>query len=189
MQKQGLKFTLEKHYSKTDHFIFGFTYIIWNFFCTALKDKNIKLNLENCILIHGGGWKKLHDKKINNQKLKKFLKNEFNLKRTCNYYGMVEQTGSIFLECEKCEHFVTSIFSDIIVRKPNFTVCKNGDMGIVQLLSLLPSSYPGQSILTDDIGFIKGEDNCNCKKLGKYFKIKKRVNKSDLRGCSDTFEA
>ena len=81
------------------------------------------------------------------------------------------------------------IFSDIIVRKPDLSVCKNGEKGIVQILSLLPTSYPGQNILTDDIGFIKGEDNCDCKKLGKYFKIIKRVDKSDLRGCSDTFEA
>ena len=100
---------------------------------------------------------------------------------------MVEQTGSIFLECEKCECFVTSVFSDIIIRDSDLSVCKNGKEGIVQLLSLLPSSYPGHSILTDDIGVIKGEDNCKCKKLGKYFQIKKRVEKSDLRGCSDTF--
>ena len=177
---------LEKHKNEKI-FIFGFTFIIWNFFCEALKNQSIKLNLNNCILIHGGGWKKLHSKNINNQHLKTHLKSKFNLKKIFNYYGMVEQTGSIFLECDKCDYFVTSIFSDIIIRDTNLSVCANGQKGIVQLLSLLPSSYPGHSILTDDVGVIKGEDNCKCKKLGKYFKIMKRVDKSDLRGCSDTF--
>ena len=46
-------------------------------------------------------------------------------------------------------------------------------------------SYPGQSILTEDIGVIHGIDNCKCGKLGKYFSVLGRVPDSELRGCSD----
>jgi hypothetical protein len=33
-----------------------------------------------------------------------------------------------------------------------------------------------------------GEDNCQCHRLGKYFKITGRVKRAELRGCSDTYD-
>ena len=62
---------------------------------------------------------------------------------------------------------------------------KNKSNGIVQLISLLPTSYPGFSILTQDEGAIYGEDDCKCGLKGKYFKIFGRVKKAELRGCSN----
>ena len=179
-----LKNFLEKH-NNEKIFIFGFTSILWNYFCEPLKNQDIKLNLENCLLIHGGGWKKLHSKNINNKKLKRYLKNKLNLHKIFNYYGMVEQTGSIFLECEKCECFVTSVFSDIIIRDSDLSVCKNGKEGIVQLLSLLPSSYPGHSIITEDIGEIVDNKTCKCSLKGTRFIVHGRAKQSETRGCSD----
>ena len=41
--------------------------------------------------------------------------------------------------------------------------------GLIQVISLLPSSYPGNSILTEDIGVILGEDNCGCGRKGKFY--------------------
>ena len=56
---------------------------------------------------------------------------------------------------------------------------------LYNVLSLIPTSYPGNSIITEDIGEIIGEDNCKCKRQGKYFKIYGRAPKAELRGCSD----
>ena len=64
---------------------------------------------------------------------------------------------------------------------------QNGEDGIIQLLSLLPISYPGQSILTEDLGTILGEDDCICERKGKYFKINGRLKNAEVRGCSDTY--
>ena len=58
-------------------------------------------------------------------------------------------------------------------------------MGLIQTLSLLPISYPGHNILTEDLGIIQGIDDCKCGKMGKYFTILGRVPNSELRGCSD----
>ena len=80
--------------------------------------------------------------------------NKTNLENIYNYYGLIEQTGSIFLECKKCSCFVTSNFSDILIRDKHFNVLKNKKKGFIQLFSLLPTSYPGHSILTEDIGEI-----------------------------------
>ena len=53
------------------------------------------------------------------------------------------------------------------------------------LFKPLAYSYPGHSILTEDLGKILGVDNCPCGRLGKYFSISGRIKHSELRGCSD----
>ena len=110
------------------------------------------------------------------------------LKHIYNYYGMVEQVGSIFVECE--EGFLhPPIFSDVIIRdKINLKPLKINNTGIVQVNSCLPKSYPGHILLTEDVGIIHGIDDCKCGRKGKYFSIQRRLKKAELRGCSDTFE-
>ena len=105
-------------------------------------------------------------------------------KEIYNYYGLVEQTGSIFFEC-KCGYFIASNYSDIIIRDENLKISKKGKTGLVQLLSLLPSSYPGHSILTEDIGEIVDDHKCNCFGHGKRFLIHGRLKNAELRGCSN----
>ena len=83
-----------------------------------------------------------------------------NISKVHNYYGMVEQTGSIFTEC-KSGYFHTTIFSDIFIIDKNFEIQKFNKKGLIQLISLIPTSYPGHNILTEDIGEIIGEDNIN----------------------------
>jgi hypothetical protein len=102
---------------------------------------------------------------------------------------MVEQTGAIYVECEY-GHLHASIFSDIITRRAvDLAPCEYGEKGIIEAVSLLPKSYPGHALLTEDEGVIFGEDDCPCGRLGKYFKIEGRIAKAELRGCSDTYAA
>ncbi len=165
--------------------IFGFTYLLWNYFYKALINKNKEYDLSNCIIIHGGGWKKLQNESVNNSFLKSSFNKNFKISNIYNYYGMVEQSGSIFFECKE-GYYHTSIFSDILIRNNNLNLCKLDEEGIIELFSLLPSSYPGHIILTQDKGTIVGIDNCKCGKLGKYFEVNGRLLDSETRGCSDT---
>ena len=114
----------------------------------------------------------------------KILMNSLKLKGVYDYYGMIEQTGSIFFECEY-NFFHTSIFSDILIRDSNLNILKNGNIGIIQSLSLLPVSYPGHNILTEDLGAVYGLDNCKCGRKGKIFKIFGRIKNTENRGCSN----
>jgi phenylacetate-coenzyme A ligase PaaK-like adenylate-forming protein len=167
--------------------IFGFTSIVYQHFYKELKKNNLKLNLSNGVLIHGGGWKKLTNIAVDSKTFRKNLNSVCNINRVHDYYGMVEQTGSIHMECEN-GYLHTSEYSDIIIRGfKDFQVLDNGKEGVIQLISLIPLSYPGHSILTEDLGYIVGEDNCSCGRKGKYFKITGRIKKAELRGCSDTY--
>lgn len=174
-----------RKYKNEKFFVFGFTSIVYDYLIKKLSNKLIFSDFKNGILIHGGGWKKLEKLKISNEKFKKKLSCKINLTNVYNYYGLVEQTGSIFIESKDCGYFHTSIFSDILIRNNNFEIQKKGEKGLIQLLSLLPTSYPGHNILTEDIGEIKGEDDCKCGLKGKYFLVHGRVKESEVRGCSD----
>lgn len=166
--------------------IFGFTFNAYLNFIKKIDIKKLKIkNFENGILIHGGGWKKLENKKISNKKFRELLKKKFNFKLIYNYYGLIEQTGSIFFESQKCGFFTTTEYSEILIRDKNLKVVPNGQKGFIQLLSLLPTSYPGHSILTEDYGEISNLKNCNCGSKKKHFKVYGRIPEAELRGCSD----
>ena len=174
-----------KKYGNKKFIIYGFTSIIWEHLIKIIKKNKLYRDLSNGIILHGGGWKKLAQEDITNAIFKKKIKKQLNIDKI-NYYGMVEQTGSIFFECEK-GFFHTSVFSEIIIRDINFNITDTNTEGMIQLLSLIPSSYPGNSILTEDLGVIIGEDNCECGRLGKYFLVNGRIADAELRGCSDAY--
>lgn len=184
----GLREFLSKH-GDQPVLLFGFTFMVWQHFLAELEKCGEKFDFSQGILIHGGGWKKLISEKISPQEFKTRLKNVCGIERIHDYYGMVEQTGTIYVECEY-GHLHASIFSDVITRNPSdWSVCKNGEKGIIEVVSLLPKSYPGHVLLTEDEGVILGEDDCPCGKLGKYFKVDGRIAQAELRGCSDTYAA
>lgn len=174
-----------KEYGNNNFFIFGFTSFIYENLILKLSNTLLKYNFQKGILLHGGGWKKMEDIKISNNTFKQKLLKTTKLKDVYNYYGLVEQTGSIFIECPKCLCLVTSVYSDILIRDKNFRVVEDGKRGIIQLLSLLPKSYPGHSIITEDIGEVIKNNKCECSKRGKSFRVYGRLKESEIRGCSD----
>lgn len=174
---------LEKHRGSRI-LLFGFTFVIWEHLCQTLVRVGRQLQVDG-ILIHGGGWKKLASLAVDNPTFKRVIAETCGMSSVYNYYGMAEQTGSIFMECE---HGVlhASIYSDVIVRDPvTFSSLGSGRVGLLQLVSLLPTSYPGHSILTEDLGEILGVDNCPCGRKGRYFRVLGRVKNAEVRGCSD----
>ncbi len=187
---EALKEFLEK-YKGQKILLFGFTFMVWKHFykeMVRLKDE-VSFDLSNGILIHGGGWKKLVNEAVSPEEFHRRLKDICGLDSIHDYYGMVEQTGCIYMQCE-CGHLHASIFSDVIIRKPeDFSICKKGERGIIQVVSAIPESYPGHSLLTEDEGEILGEDDCPCGRKGKYFKIYGRLKNAEIRGCSDTYAA
>ena len=182
----GLRAFLEKHAGEPI-FLFGFTFMIWQYFYGELKRLGETLDLSNGILIHGGGWKKLQQEAVSADAFRAALRDVCGICRVHNYYGMVEQLGSIYVECE-CGHLHCSNFSDVLVRSPrDFSVLPPHERGLIEVQSLLPTSYPGHVLLTEDEGEILGEDDCPCGRKGKYFAIHGRIKGAEIRGCSDTY--
>ncbi len=191
MDVESVKEFLEK-FKGQKILLFGFTFMVWQHFykeLIRLKGEGITFDLSNGILIHGGGWKKLISEAVSHDEFHQRMRDACGLHDIHDYYGMVEQTGCIYMECE-CGHLHASNFSDVIIRRPlDFSEAEIGETGIIQVVSTIPESYPGHSLLTEDEGAVLGVDDCPCGRKGKYFKINGRLKNAEIRGCSDTYAA
>ena len=173
---------------KKNGIVFGFTADIWNFLNKL--DRSIGLNFGSHIsLVHGGGWKKLTALGITDEDLKYIIFEKLGIVDVSNYYGMIEQAGSIFFQC-KSGKMHASMFSDVLVRDTNsLDILPPGEHGIIQVLSTLPESYPGHSLLTEDIGYIHEDKKCECGRYGTSVVILGRLTGAEIRGCSDAYGA
>ena len=176
-------------YHNDKFLIFGFTFMVWQHLFDEIEKKHLKLDLSSGYLLTAGGWKKLRNKAVSNEDFKRRGEKVCGIQHYVDHYGMAEQTGCIYAECEY-GHLHASIYSDIIVRRyRDFSPCEYGESGMIQVLSSLPHSYPGHSILTEDEGIILGEDDCPCGRKGKYIRVLGRMKHAEIRGCSDTYAA
>ncbi len=182
----GLEAYLAKHAS-SPVLVFGFTFIVWQQLVERARAQDRRVQFpQGSVLVHGGGWKRLVDRQIGSDAFKAALAERFGITRVHNYYGMVEQVGSIFFECEAGFLHPPS-FADVLIRDPvTLEPSPVGESGLIQVLSLLPRSYPGHSLLTEDLGTVHGEDDCSCGRNGKRFTVSGRLKNVEVRGCSDT---
>ncbi|PIC94696.1 acyl-protein synthetase [Sporosarcina sp. P26b] len=184
---EGLQAYL-KEYEGQRVLLFGFTFMIWQYVYKEAVARNLQLDFGDSVLIHGGGWKKLTDEAVDTQTFNRLLSEQLGIREVHNYYGMVEQVGSIFVECTDGYLHAPS-YADVLIRDAiTFDELPIGEKGLIQVVSELPKSYPGHSLLTEDLGTIIGVDDCNCGWKGKYFTVAGRIPKAELRGCSDTFQ-
>ncbi|WP_020594239.1 hypothetical protein [Kiloniella laminariae] len=180
LQEKEIESFLTKN-SNNPFLLFGFTFIAWEYF---LQQCPTSWDLGQGVLIHSGGWKKMQSQAVSPDTFKKTFQQKIGLKKIYNFYGLVEQIGSIFLEQEN-GLLAPPPFSDVIIRDP-FTLAPlpYGKEGLIQLLSLVPKSYPGHSILTSDMGvlhpseIINGSPHC--------LEVTRRAPMAEIRGCSDT---
>ena len=168
--------------------LIGYTYMMW-----AYLFKNNELNLkhlscnEHSKIIHFGGWKKLESEKVSKKEFISKLKNliDINVNSILDIYGFSEQLGTIYIS-EGHRGCKVSSYSHILIRDPKtLKVVKDGENGFMQFLSIIPLSYPGFSILNDDIGYISSRKiNKGIEKI--EFKVNSRLDNLEERGCGDT---
>lgn len=175
-------------YANEPVLIFGFTFMVWQHFIQPLIASGRSNLLPQTLLFHSGGWKKLQDQAVSNDTFKATVRQALGEQVAIhNFYGMVEQIGSVFVECEH-GHLHAPSYADVIIRDQETLAEQDvGEIGLIQVLSFIPTSYPGHSILTEDLGRLLGEDNCPCGRKGRYFEVLGRLPKTEVRGCSDVF--
>ncbi len=187
LRTDALEAFVQKHAGETI-FLFGFTSILWQHVYGELHKAGKTLGIADGVLIHGGGWKKLADQAVDKQAFKQGLRSVCGNIRVLDYYGMVEQTGTIYLECEH-GRLHAPVWSDVLIRRPfDLSLAEPGEAGLIEVVSVLAESYPGHVLLTEDEGRVLGEDDCPCGRMGKYFTVLGRIRRAETRGCSDTYE-
>jgi phenylacetate-coenzyme A ligase PaaK-like adenylate-forming protein len=183
----GLRRYLEENREQSPVF-FGFTFMVWRYFIEALEGLGESLAVPEAVLLHSGGWKKLVEASVSPEEFRRRVLAATGIERVINYYGMVEQVGSVFFE-NALHALHASVYSDVIVRDTNtLEPLPPGEKGLIQVVSALPTSYPGHSLLTEDLGVVLGCDNPEAGMAGQYFRSLGRLPRAELRGCSDTFQ-
>lgn len=174
---------------------FGFTWLLYSVYMTHKNNKEIKklfnkFRPKDKKILHIGGWKKLQEQMISKSQFNRKIGPFLNVEKSniVDFYGMTEQLGVVYPDCEYGYKHVP-IYSEVIIRNiKTLDPVDDGNEGFIQLLSPIPRSYPGISILSDDIGKIRGVDDCKCGRLGKYFTFERRSEKAELKGCGDTLQ-
>lgn len=166
-------------------FVFGFTWVMWSILRDLKMSDQIFPPELNVIVIHGGGWKKLEGTGVSKAEFRALAMKVFGPNtKVVDYYGMIEQTGSIYFECEE-GYFHDTQYGSVIVRNPDTMDClSDGQLGLIQVNSVLPRSYPGHALLTEDLGK-RWLNKCECGLSSPRFQVVGRLKKVDVRGCSD----
>ena len=172
--------------------LFGFTYIVWSVVLDALGKSGARFGpAPGATLLHSGGWKKLTDLAVAKDTFAAKAADVFGMEAShvLDFYGMAEQVGVVFVDCIAGNKHPPD-FAEVLLRNPlTLERVRPGEAGLIEVLSVLPESYPGQALLTDDVGILVGEDGCACGRRGRHFRIRSRVAQAEVRGCGDTFAA
>jgi len=174
---------LEKH-REGPLLVFGFTFVFWKHVVQAVRPG--ALDLSRATLLHTGGWKRLEAERVDNAAYKRACLEKTGLARVHNFYGMAEQVGTVFVECERGFLHAPAPADCIIRDERTWEPVAPGGRGVVEVLSVLPTSYPGHALLTEDLGTLVGLDGCACGRRGTHFLVNGRAPRAELRGCSDT---
>lgn len=170
-----------------DVIIFGFTFVLYSYVIRPLLEAGKQYDLRGAKVLQIGGWKKLESQKVSPEKLSADCHRCFGVSKSdvIDLYGFTEQGGMIYPTCEAgLRH--TPAWGDVIVRdQVTLEPLPPGKEGLIQFITPIQTSYPGHSVLTDDIGYIVGVDDCKCSRKGTTFKIVGRAEHSEIRGCGD----
>lgn len=167
--------------------VFGFTYILYQNVLMSILKSGEKIRLpQGSKIIHIGGWKKLESQKINKNLFNEQLASCFGINPAdvIDIYGFTEQMGLNYPDCPcGCKH--ASSYARVLVRD---TVTQEplpaGKEGLLEFITPVPHSYPGNAVLTDDIGVLD-DSPCPYGRSGQRFRVIGRLKKAEVRGCGD----
>lgn len=168
--------------------IFGFTYALYKYLISPLKDRGEIYDLPagSCIL-HIGGWKRLQNESVSKDLLEVEAAQVFGIgsSHVIDIYGFTEQSGLLYPTCTNGLRHCPP-WAHLIVRdEDTLSPCQIGQEGLMQFITPIQTSYPGWSVLTDDIGRAYPQEECGCGHGGLSFEFVGRRESAEARGCSD----
>ena len=163
--------------------ILGFPAYLWQV-CDWLEKRGINLNFNrDSFIITGGGWKMHKNLEVTKDVFKKRINKILNIpgENLRDLFGMVEH-GIPYVDCEHGRLHVPVYSRAMAVDPETLQPVKDGEEGLLYLMTPYLSSYPSISLLTTDKAVI--EDNCPCKRPGKTFRIVGRAGLAKHKGCA-----
>ncbi len=125
--------------------VYGFTYVIWNHLVLPLQRAGKTLNLPKALVLHSGGWKRLEHQAVTKDVFSRGVATALGCAstRVIDYYGMVENVGVVYPDCEYGNKHVPA-FADVIVRDPlTLAPVAAGEKGLMGSLQRPADQFPG----------------------------------------------
>ncbi|MDX9689458.1 MAG: acyl-protein synthetase [Alphaproteobacteria bacterium] len=164
-------------YGAGNFLVYGFTFLVWDKLLPYCKNTNC--DFSHATLIHSGGWKHLSTLAVDHDAFALAFAQTAKLKQIVNFYGMAEMPGVIYPD-HGDGLLIPPAFSCVIIRDPQtLAPLSEGEIGLVQTFNPLATSFPGHSLLTEDLGSWHKTPH------GLALRIHGRVPRAALRGCSD----
>ncbi len=159
------------------------------FLLKDMKERGIRYKMpKGSKVTLGGGWKQFYAEKVEKEEFYALVKEVLDIdsENIVEFFGAVEHP-ILYTDC-KCHHFHIPAYSRVIIRSPSdFSPVKNGNIGIVNLLTPMMRSAPLLSVMTDDLGILH-EEKCPCGADSPWLEIIGRVGISDIVTCASGAE-
>ena len=168
--------------------LFGFTYILYTHLIQTFKDLGYSFKLgPEARIIHIGGWKKLREQSVGPDLFLSDIQEVLGIpeERVLDVYGFTEQMGLVYINQGKGLKTMP-VYAEIIIRDPqSLHPAEDGKAGLIQIQTPLPHSYPGISVLTEDVGRVISDKTGDQNRQGTCFELLGRAPAAELRGCGD----
>lgn len=136
----------------------------------------------------GGGWKQFYAEKVDKQDFYRLVEKVLGIEeRNCvEFFGAVEHP-ILYTDCQ-AHHFHVPVYARVMIRDPeSFKPVKNGEMGLINLLTPMVEGTPLLSVMTDDLGIL--HEGCECGAKTPWLEIIGRVGIKDITTCAQGAEA
>jgi hypothetical protein len=168
--------------------VFGMTHLLHAGLIRPILARGLSFRLPpGSLVAHIGGWKRLRDESVDPDRFLADIGRALGVgeDRIIDFYGFTEQMGLVYggagRSPKTCPTYAEIIIRDFDTLRP----ATDGRPGLVQVLTPLPFSYPGISVLTEDVGRIVGRDGGGAGPRETRFEILGRAEGAEPRGCGD----
>ena len=155
------------------------------FMLKQMKEEGIKVRLpKGSIMTLGGGWKQFYADQVSKKDFYALVEEILGIdeQHIFEFFGAVENP-ILYTDC-LFNHFHIPVYSRVIIRDVDtLDPVKNGEVGLVNLLTPMVDSVPILSIMTDDLGILH-EEKCACGENAPWLEILGRVGIKDIVTCA-----
>ena len=156
------------------------------FLLQKIQEKGLRFKLsKGSKILLGGGWKQFYTERVEKETLYDLAKKTLGIEENqiVEFFGAVEHP-ILYCDCPN-HHFHVPIYSRVIIRDvKTLKPVKNGEVGLVNLITPMVKSMPLLSIMTDDLGVLHEGETCGCGIHSPYLEIIGRVGLADIKTCA-----
>lgn len=145
---------------------------------------SVKLPKRSKILL-GGGWKQFYAEQADKETFYRLAEKVLGIadKDIIEFFGAVEHP-LMYTDCTE-HHFHIPVYSRVIIRDcDDLTPLKNGEVGLVNLITPMICATPILSVMTDDLGVLHDGSECGCGIKTPFLEIIGRVAPDSIKTCA-----